>query len=333
MNIRAKLARASLFVTLCALSAFGAAWRYSASGAQEYAPSLIELRADSLARVGETLVVDVYANIAVPTYGFGLQVAYDATVVQLETQQDSAGAAVPLRVGGGFAGAQRIRNTNEIADTSGLIDVVYTLLPPAEPAQGEGFIGRLQFLVLQDAPVTLELVSPRLIALEDGSAVDLPVTAGQALALTPEAAAAPVVVDAPQQLQTVTAPVAAVPVAQQPLVESLTSVNTSDDVLSQMSRTNELMNTVLIGLLAMVTLLFGLISITTLADAFSNSRAPRPVPVYAGRPRPAVAPARARAAQPQRQQLQRPVYMDSGSAAKQRLAARRQRMVVDTQDL
>ncbi len=336
MSIRAKLARASMFIMLCLMSAFGAAWRYSTSAAQQYAPSLIELRVDSLARVSETLVVDIYANIAVPAYGFGLQVIYDASVVQLLTRQDSAGADVPMRVGGGFAGAQRIRNTNEVNEGSGLIDVVYTLLPPAEPTQGEGFIGRLEFTVLQEAPIEIELVRPRLIALENGTAVDLPVTVGQKLSLAPLAALAPVVAANPMpQTQPEVAPAAAVPAAQQPLVESLTSVNTGRDILTEMNRTNTIMNTLLIALLTVVTLLFGVIALSTLADAVSTSRAPRPVPApaYVGRSRSAAASSRSRTRQAQAEKLHRPVHLDSGSAAKQRLAARRQRLLVDTQDL
>lgn len=301
MNLKQKIARAALLVFLCALSAFGAAWRYSASQAQDYPSSQLELRADSIVQQGEELIVDVYADIAAPAYGFGFQINYDPTLLELQPQQDASGTDVPLQVGGVFAGAQRIRNVAETVDGTATIDTVYTLLPPAEAAVGESFIGRLSFVVLQDAPVELHLESPRLIALEGASAVDLPVDSAEVLALSPGMPMEESVVDAAEPVQSadasdvaVVAPArmaesAAATVAEPEAVPALDNVvatlNTPNDALAAMSRTSNLLNAVLIGLLTMITILLGVISVSMVLDALTTARAPKPTLAYAYAPR------------------------------------------------
>ncbi|MBE0688580.1 MAG: hypothetical protein IH587_00480 [Anaerolineae bacterium] len=301
MNIKAKIARAALLVFLCLLSAFGAAWRYSASQAQDYPTSLLELRADTLVQQGEELLVDVYANIAAPAYGFGFQIDYDPAVLELQLQQDESGASVPLQVGGAFASAQRIRNVQETVDGGAMIDTVYTLLPPAEAAIGESFIGRLSFIVLQEAPIEIRLESPRLIALDGANAVDLPVQSSEVLALSPGMPIQETVVDAADAAQTadtgelalasrsrLAAPAPVTPVEPQtaPALDSVVAtLNTPNDALAAMSRTSSLMNAVLIGLLTMITILLGVISVSSVLDAVEMARTPRPALAYAYAPR------------------------------------------------
>ncbi|MCC6614789.1 MAG: hypothetical protein IT320_15015 [Anaerolineae bacterium] len=305
MNLKQKIARAGLLMFLCVLSAFGAAWRYSASQAQDYPTSALELRADTIVQQGEELVVDVYANIASPAYGFGFQINYDPTLLELQPQEDVSGAAVPLQVGGVFANAQRIRNEQSTADGTATIDTVYTLLPPAEAAVGESFIGRLSFLVLQEAPVELYLESPRLIALDGANAIDLPVNSTEVLALNPGMAIEETVVDAADTMQAANAPVVDTAAASEadlasrarmappaqvvdaetqslPALDSaVATLNTPNDALAAMSRTSTLMNAVLIGLLTMITILLGVISVSMVLDALTTARAPKPTLAYA----------------------------------------------------
>jgi hypothetical protein len=337
MNLKAKLARAILFLALCALSAFGALWRFSATQAQEYPPSQFELRSDSLMKTGEPFVVSIFANVASPAYGFGLQVRYDPNVLQLQPQPDNDGTLVPLRVGGVFMSAQRIRNTDGLAESASVIDVVYTLLPPAEPTTGEGFIGRISFITLQETSTQLELLSPRLIALENGTAVDLPVNAVPILAVMPAAAApeaevitelnsVPVALPALETQPQIQQP--APVVETQPEVQTvLASLNTSSDILAQMNRTNALMNAVLVGLLTMITILLGVISISSVLDAFEAARAPRPVLAYA-----AMSPRTVRAQRPQ--PARRPSQTRQVEEARRRMLNRvRNARNIDTRDL
>jgi hypothetical protein len=301
MTLQTKIARVGCFLVLCIFSAFGAAWRYSETQAQDFPTSELELRSDSVAQVGQPYVVDVYANVAAPAYGFGLQVKYDPAVMELNLLADADGAPVPMSITGAFAGAQRIRNMHETVDGLATIDVVYTLLPPADPVSGAGFIGRITFTVLQDAPAQLELISPRLIALSDGTAMDMPITAEPVLVVTADPALAAVA-----EPQVITQPetpalapiveVAPVPAEVAPAVETIASINTSNDVLAATNRTNTLINAVAIGLLLVVTLLLAVFAVSSMMDALTLARQPRirPVHAYAGRymepQRPAPAP-------------------------------------------
>jgi len=307
MNLKQKIARAALLIFLCTLSAFGAAWRYSASQAQDYPSSQLELRADTIVQQGEELIVDVYADIAAPAYGFGFQINYDPAALELQPQQDASGASVPLQVGGVFSGAQRIRNVAETVDGTATIDTVYTLLPPAEAAVGESFIGRLSFVVLQEAPIELHLESPRLIALDGANAVDLPVDSTEVLALSPGMPIEETVVDAAEPMQAAAdtqaadtsepalasrermvepAPVAVAESETAPALDSaIATLNTPNDALAAMSRTSNLLNAVLIGLLTMITILLGVISVSMILDAMAMARTPKPTLAYAYAPR------------------------------------------------
>lgn len=284
MNWKSKLARAMFLLLLAVFSMVGAAWRYTATQAQQFPDSQIELRSQNAPQVGQPYVVDIYANIAAPAYGFGTQIQYDPTVLQLDMQQDADGTMVPLRVGGVFGSAQRIRNTQAAEGSSATLDAVYTLLPPAQPVQGESLIGRLTFTVLSDAPAQLNLVSPRLIALDNGTALDMPVVVADSVQVT-QAAAAPVVADTPVTVEA--APVAQP--AQPPVAEAaqvtqsvLATVDTPRDVLDQMARTSSIMNAVAIGLLVMMGLMTAVMMISTFMDALTGAKAQRsPTKAYA----------------------------------------------------
>jgi hypothetical protein len=276
MNWKAKLARAFFLLTLVIVSMIGAVWRIGVASAQQFPESQIELRTDNAPVVGQPYVVDIFANIAAPAYGFGVQVKYDPTVLQLDLQQDRDTTFVPLRVGGVFVGAQRIRNNQATDGTMATVDAVYTLLPPAEPVQGEGFIGRVTFTVLQAAPAQVELVSPRLIALDNGTALDMPLVMGQPLLLNQDAvpvAASPVTVEAAPVVQVVeTAP----SIVEAPVVENvLATVDTPRDVLDQMARTSTIMNAVAIGLLFMMGLMLAVMTISTFMDALEGAKSQR----------------------------------------------------------
>lgn len=322
MKLKGKIARAALFVLLCLLSAFGAAWRYNMTRAQEYPTSMVELRADSLVHQGEELVVDVYANLAAPAYGFGLQINYDPTQLELQPQEDNSGVDVPLRVGGVFSGAQRIRNVQETVDGSAMIDAVYTLLPPADAAIGESFIGRLSFIVLQEAPLEIHLQNPRLIALDGATAVDLPVESSEVLALAPGMPVQETVVDAtgpttageialaPETQIAQPAPVALADVQAAPALDDVVAtINTPNDALAAMNRTNSLMNAVLIGLLTIITILLGVISVSSVLDAIMTARMPQPALAYAYVQRPTPQPARVAPPQRPRRATPHPVVI------------------------
>lgn len=321
MNLKEKITRAAVFLTLCVLSAVGAAWRYSATSAQDFPPSLIELRADSPAQVGQPYIVDVFASIAAPAYGFGVQISYDPAVLQLDLQADVDTTQVPLRVGGVFISAQRIRNSQESDGTRATVDAVYTLLPPAEAVTGEGFIGRLTFTVLQPNASQVELVTPRLITLNDGMALDLPVTPSVPLAFS-AAPASEVVQVVPQAITTpevaVVAPAPAVESA--PVVNSIIeTVDTPTTVLAEMNRTSNLINAVAVGLLTLMAVLLGVITVSNVLDAITTARNPQqPVPArafaYTGRPIPPRQP------QPQPQTVRptpaKPIYTPPAAPAK-----------------
>jgi hypothetical protein len=86
-----------------------------------------------------------------------------------------------MQAGGVFVGAQRIRNSAQVQaeNNAGSLDVVYTLLPPAQARQGAGVLGQVTFTVLQEGPTQIRLVNPRLIALENGVARDITLTLGE----------------------------------------------------------------------------------------------------------------------------------------------------------
>jgi hypothetical protein len=334
MNLKAKIARTLFLLMLGMLSMIGAAWRYSATQAQQYPESQIELRSATAPQVGQPYIVDVYANVAAPAYGFGAQITYDPAVLQLELQRDNDGTLVPLRVGGVFGSAQRIRNNQASEGTSATLDAVYTLLPPAQPAQGEGFIGRLTFTVLQDAPAQIELVSPRLIALDNGVAVDLPVVMGAPLLLNQQAEALSAeVVEQPVVQVVETAPIpAAQPVAQ----SVLATVDTPRDILEQMNRTSMIMNAVAIGLLVMMGLMLTVMTISTFIDALETAKAGRSMNrsyAYAVR-----VPAQPQLARPQRQVIDsyrapETLTLPSRSEQMKRLMATSRRRGPETNDL
>ena len=277
MNWKAKLARAFFLLTLVIVSMIGAAWRIGVTSAQQFPESQVELRTDYAPVVGQPYVVDIFANIAAPAYGFGVQVKYDPAVLQLDLQQDGDSTFVPLRVGGVLVGAHRIRNNQATDGTMATVDAVYTLLPPAEPVQGEGFIGRVTFTVLQAAPAQVELVSPRLIALDNGTALDMPLVVGQPLLLNQDAA--PIVAEAPVPVEA--APVVQVvetapSIVEAPVVENvLATVDTPRDVLDQMARTSTIMNAVAIGLLFMMGLMLAVMTISTFMDALEGAKSQR----------------------------------------------------------
>lgn len=310
MTLKAKMTRAAFYLALCMLSAFGAAWRYGATSAQDFPPSMIELRADTQAQVGQPYIVDVFANIAAPAYGFGVQISYDPTILQLDLQADVDTTQVPLRVGGVFMSAQRIRNSQESDGTRATVDAVYTLLPPAEAVTGEGFIGRITFTVLQPLASQVELVTPRLITLNDGMALDLPVTPSTPLSFA-AAAANEVVQVVPQEViapeVAVVAPAPAVEAA--PVVNSIIeTVDTPTTVLAEMNRTSNLINAVAVGLLTLMAVLLGVITVSNVLDAITTARNPQPMPArafaYAGRP----IPPRQPQPQPVRPTPAKPIY-------------------------
>jgi hypothetical protein len=193
----------------------------------------------------------------------------------------------------------------------------------------------VSFTVLQEAPTQLELVSPRLISLTDGTAADLPVSAAPALALMQTTSApetvSQVVPEAPLAVEQ-PASVALVASSEETLVLAdnvLASLNTSSDILAQMNRTTTLMNAVLIGLLTMITLLLAVISISSVVDAIEAARTPRM--------RPAHAYAVSRSARPLPTQRVYPVEgrftRVRADQSRQKLIQRAQTRRIDTRDL
>jgi hypothetical protein len=129
--------------------------------------------------VGQTFIVNVQAAIDTPTYGFGFQLRYDPAVLQLFARPDTGDSVVPFVPGDVFpAGLQRVRNLDFPVEgnTWHEVDVVYTVLPPADPATGSGNLGSLAFTILDTQETHIELHSPRLITAVDGQAKDIAVT-------------------------------------------------------------------------------------------------------------------------------------------------------------
>lgn len=152
----------------------------SAQGIDDLPPDSVHLVAIGQPILGQPFTVQIVTNVSTPAYGFGFQLEYDAARLQVETRPDSDGSPVAMQPGAVFLGAQRIRNSAlALAETgTGTLDVVYTLLPPAQARQGAGVLGQVTFTVLQEGQAQIWLVNPRLIALEGGVARDITLTLG-----------------------------------------------------------------------------------------------------------------------------------------------------------
>lgn len=152
----------------------------SAQGIDDLPSDSVHLLATGQPILGQPFTVQIVTNVATPAYGFGFQLEYDAARLQVETRPDAEGSPVAMQPGAVFLGAQRIRNSAlALADSGiGTLDVVYTLLPPAQARQGAGVLGQVTFTVLQEGQAQIRLVNPRLIALEGGVARDIALTLG-----------------------------------------------------------------------------------------------------------------------------------------------------------
>lgn len=152
-----------------------------AQGIDELPPDSVHLIAMGQPILGQPFTVQIVTNVATPAYGYGFQIEYDGTRLQVETRPDTDGSPAAMQSGGVFVGAQRIRNSAQVLAESGAgtLDVVYTLLPPAQARQGAGVLGQVTFTVLKEGPAEIRLVNPRLIALENGVARDIALTLGE----------------------------------------------------------------------------------------------------------------------------------------------------------
>ena len=143
----------------------------AAEGLSADAISLVEREAPE---GDEYVLVEVQSNIATPAYGFGLQLTYDPTYIRPVNRADVDGAEVFAPVGDIFQSAQRVINRDEETETGKRhLDVVYTLLAPAAPIEGEGTLVSVLFEKLQPGDSAIELANPRLISLNDGVAADV----------------------------------------------------------------------------------------------------------------------------------------------------------------
>jgi hypothetical protein len=125
---------------------------------------------------GETFTVEVMVNAGTPAYGFGFQLEFDPGYLEVVEQADTDTVSVAAPLGTLFQSAQRVKNGVEQVGNSQQIDVVYTLLPPAEAAQGTGTLVSVSFQVLKAGATQLRLLNPRLIALNGEVAQDIPLT-------------------------------------------------------------------------------------------------------------------------------------------------------------
>jgi hypothetical protein len=155
---------------------------------------------------GQTFIVNVVSRMETPTYGFGFQVQFDPKQLQVFPRPGRDGASVPLVVGELFGRKpQGVKNAVEAVPNTlfSQIDVVYTLLPPAAPMQGQGVLGSIAFTVIGESKSDIRLLNPRLIQVTNGQAADIPLKIGTA-ALTVDTTSASVVA----QSQPVSSPAA-----------------------------------------------------------------------------------------------------------------------------
>jgi hypothetical protein len=150
-----------------------------AQDAVELPPDSLHLIAPDRVAVGQSFSVSITANISTAAYGFGFQLTYDPSHLRVEARADADGQPVLVQVGDLFHTAQRIRNSQTAESGAARLDVVYTLLPPAEAIQGVGTLGTVAFTVLQEGPAEIRLLNPRLIALEGTAARDISLALGE----------------------------------------------------------------------------------------------------------------------------------------------------------
>ena len=150
-----------------------------AQDAAELPPDSLHLIAPNYVAVGQSFSVAITANVSTPAYGFGFQLTYDPSHLRVEARADADGQPMPVQVGDLFRTAQRIRSSQTAEAGAARLDVVYTLLPPAEAIQGIGMLGTVTFTVLQEGPAEIRLLNPRLIALEGTAARDIALALGE----------------------------------------------------------------------------------------------------------------------------------------------------------
>lgn len=154
----------------------------SAPGAQaQLPPNSIQLRVDDPVqslRAGQTVVISIVSSLATPAYGFGFQVRFDPAMVQVFPRSDPDGSAAPFILGPLFSAPQRVKNAEEAVEggSQRQVDVVYTLLPPAQAVSGEGILGTIAFTILAEGQTEITLLHPRLIEVVEGTARDILVT-------------------------------------------------------------------------------------------------------------------------------------------------------------
>lgn len=140
-------------------------------------PNSIHLKSQTLTvTTGTIFTVDVLANATTPAYGFGFQLEFDPTYLQIIERPDTDTVTVAAPVGSLFPTAQRIKNSIETVGDTRQIDAIYTLLPPALAAQGTGTLATVSFQVLAAGSTQLNLLHPRLIELSGEVAQDIPLT-------------------------------------------------------------------------------------------------------------------------------------------------------------
>lgn len=150
-----------------------------AQDAAELPPDSLHLIAPDRVAVGQSFSVSITANVGTPAYGFGFQLTYDPSHLRVEARADADGQLMPVQAGDLFRTAQRIRSSQTAEAGTALLDVVYTLLPPAQAIQGIGTLGTVTFTVLQEGPAEIRLLNPRLIALEGAAARDISLALGE----------------------------------------------------------------------------------------------------------------------------------------------------------
>lgn len=145
----------------------------------ELPPDSVHLIADTSVAAGQTVIVEVIANVDTAAYGFGFQLQYDPSLLSPVVRPDQDGTDALSLIGNIFNGAQRVRSVvNELSSDEHAIDVVYTLLSPAPSVSGEGVLTSVAFEVLQPGETRVSLINPRLIGLNEGNAFDIPLNLG-----------------------------------------------------------------------------------------------------------------------------------------------------------
>lgn len=161
----------ALYVALLLLLTIG-------SRAQELPADTIQLMGftSNNSQVGDLVIVELAAHLLTPSYGFGGQIVYDASVVE-PILQESRNGSTYTQIGGMFNRSQLVLDRVNVRD-DGLseIDFVYTMLKPDPPVQGQDNLVEVTFRLLKLADTKISLANPRVVQIVDGLGVDVPIS-------------------------------------------------------------------------------------------------------------------------------------------------------------